>query len=123
MCKENSAIFHFSKLTKTFKKGKNPPSFELKEFEKAELCVIRCLKQYLLITNPLKNEKSTRLLISLINPHNAVSVDIFSRWLEEFLRLSGIDTSIFIGHSTRAASAFKAKQVVLSLPEILKRGQ
>ena len=123
VCKENSVIFHFSKLTKTLKKGKNPQSFELKEFEKAELCVIRCLKQYLLITNPFKNEKSTRLLISHINPYTPVSVDTFFRWLKEFLRLSGIDTSIFIGHSTRAASASKAKQVVLSLPEILKRGQ
>ena len=52
-----------------------------------------------------------------------MSADTFFRWLKEFLRLSGIDTSIFIGHSTRAASASKAKQVVLSLPEILKMGQ
>ena len=52
-----------------------------------------------------------------------MSVDIVSRCLNEFLRLSGIDTSIFTGHSTRIASASKAKQVGLSLPEILKRGQ
>ena len=43
--KENSVVFHFSKLTKTWRKGKSPPSFELKGFEKAELCVIRRLKQ------------------------------------------------------------------------------
>ena len=42
--KENSVIFYFSKLTKTWEKGKSPPSFELKGFEKAELYVIRCLK-------------------------------------------------------------------------------
>ena len=52
-----------------------------------------------------------------------MSVDTVSHCLKEFLRLSGIDTSIFTGHSTRTASAPKAKQVGLSLPEILKRGQ
>ena len=41
----------------------------------------------------------------------------------EFLRLSGIDTSIFTGHSRRAVSASKAKQAGLSLPKILKESQ
>ena len=123
MFKENSVIFHFSKLTKTWKKGKSPSSFELKGFGK-ELFVIKCLKQYLLITNLLRNEKTTQLLISYTNPHKLVSVDTVSRWLKEFLRLSEtIDTGIFTIHSTTAASASKAKQVGLSLPEILKRGQ
>ena len=52
-----------------------------------------------------------------------MSVDTVSLWLKKFLRLSGIDTSIFTGHSTRTASASKAKQVGLNLPEIFKRGQ
>ena len=55
--KEDSVVFYFSKLTKTCRKGKSLPSFELKGFEKAELSVIRCLKQYLLITDPLRSEK------------------------------------------------------------------
>ena len=76
--KENSVIFHFRKLTKTWKKGKSPPSLDLKGFEKAELCVIRFLKQYLLITNPLRSEKTTQLLIIYVKPHNSVSVDTVS---------------------------------------------
>ena len=55
--------------------------------------------------------------------HNPVSVDTVSHWLKEFLIPSGTDTSIFSGHSSRTATASKAKQVVLSLSEILKRGQ
>ena len=75
-CQEKSVIFYFGKLTETWYKRKSPPSFELKEFEQAELCVIRCcLKQYLLIKNPLRSGKTTQLLISHIAPHNAVSVD------------------------------------------------
>ena len=123
MFKENSVIFHFSKLTTTWKKSKSPSSFVLKGFGR-ELCVINCLKQYLLITNPLRNEKTTQLLISYTNPHKLMSVDTVSRWLREFLRLSEtINTSIFTKDSTTTASASKAKQVGLSLPEILKRGQ
>ena len=57
MFKENSVLFHFSKLAKTWEKGKSPPSFELKGFEKAVLCGSRCLKQYMLTKNPLRSEK------------------------------------------------------------------
>ena len=74
-CQEKPVIFYFGKLTETWYKGNSPPSFELKEFEQAELCVIRCLKQYLSITNPLRCGKTTQLLISHITPHNVVSVD------------------------------------------------
>ena len=118
--KENSVIFHFSKLNKFLKKGISPL---LKGFEKAELCVIRCLKQYLLITNPLRSEKTIQLLVSYITLYNLVFVYTVSRCLKEFLRHSGVDTSIFTGHSTRAASTSKAKRLGLSLPEILKRSQ
>ena len=118
--KENSVIFHFSKLNKFLKKGISPL---LKGFEKAELCVIRCLKQYLLITNLLRSEKTIQLLVSYIALYNLVSVYTVSRCLKEFLRHSGVDISIFTGHSTRAASASKAKRLGLSLPEILKRSQ
>ena len=58
-----------------------------------------------------KELKTTQLLISYIRPHNPVSVDTVSRWLKGFPRHSGIGTSIFTGHSTRKASASKAKQV------------
>ena len=67
--------------------------------------------------------ETTQLLISYIRPHNPVSVGTFSCWLKKFLRLFGIDTSIFTGHSTRTASTSKAKQVGLSLTGILKRRQ
>ena len=78
MFKTNSVICYLSKVNKTWKKGKSLPSFELRGFEKAELCVIRCLKQYLLITYPLRREKITQLLIIVIRPHNPVSTDTVS---------------------------------------------
>ena len=121
--KENSVIFHFSKLTKTCEKGKSPPPFELKGFEKAELYVIRYSKQYLLTTNTLRSQKTTELLISYIRPYSPVSVDTVPRLFKEFFRLSGFDTTIFTAHSTRTVLASKLKQVGLNISEILKRGQ
>ena len=50
-----------------------------------------------------------------------MSADTVSRWVKKFLRISGIDTTIFTGHSTRTASASKEKHVGLRLPEILKK--
>ena len=52
-----------------------------------------------------------------------MSADTVSRWLEEVLKLSDIDTNVFTGHSTTTASVSETKQVGLSLPEILKSGQ
>ena len=52
-----------------------------------------------------------------------MSTDTVSRWLKEFLGLSGTDTSIFTGDSKKTALASKTKQVGISLPEILKRDQ
>ena len=69
------------------------------------------------------SEKTTQFLISYIKPYNPMSADTVSRWLEEFLKLSGIDTNVFTGHSTTTASVSEAKQVGLSLPEILKSVQ
>lgn len=74
--------------------------------------------------NSLRSEKATLLLISYTRPHNSVPVDIIYLWLTDFLKLSGIDTTILTpGHSTRTAPVTKAKQVGLTLLEILKRGQ
>ena len=56
----------------------------------------------------------TQLLISYLRQHNPVTTDKVSRWLKEFLGLSGIDTSTLTEHSTKTASAYKAKQVGLS---------
>ena len=123
--KNNSVIFHFSKLTKTWKKGQSPPTFELNSFTgEDKLCVIQCLKRYLVVSKQWrKNPGSDQLLLSHIKPHGPVTVSTVSRWLKQFLGESGIDTSIFTGHSTRSASSSKVKQLGLSISQILDRGQ
>ena len=82
------------------------------------LCVVRYLKQYVKRTRDLRGSE-TRLFISWISPHKAVSRDTIRRWTKLGLQKAGIDMSIFTPHSTRAASASKAALKV-SLATVLK---
>jgi integrase len=52
----------------------------------------------------------TKLFISYVLPHKAVSRDTISRWTKTTLELCGIDTSVFTAHSTRAASVSNASK-------------
>ncbi|CAB4027193.1 Transposon Tf2-6 poly [Paramuricea clavata] len=82
-------------------------TFHVSKYHQEELCVYRTLKCYLYRTATLRSSTSTRLLISYVKPHGAVTTNTLSRWIKQLLTLSGIDTSIFKAHSTRAASVSK----------------
>lgn len=69
----------------------------------------------------LGGKGKTQPFLSYVGLHNPVPADTFPRWLEEFISLSGIDTSIFTGYSTRRTSVSKSKQLGLSLSKILKK--
>jgi pheromone shutdown protein TraB len=81
--------------------------------------VYRTLKSYLYRTATLRGSTSTRLLISYVKPHGAVTTNTLSRWIKQLLTLSGIDTSIFKAHSTRVASVSKVSNF-LPVDVILK---
>ena len=51
-----------------------------------------------------------------------VAKAMISRWLKEVLRLSGIDTSVFGGHSTRGASTSCLARRGASMVQILSAG-
>ena len=51
----------------------------------------------------------TQLLLSFIKLHVAFPTPIILRCIMTALNLSGIDTKIFTGHSTRTAWSSKAK--------------
>ena len=52
----------------------------------------------------------TKLFLSDVKPHKTVSSCTLGRWVKQILPDSGIDTSVFKDHSTRAASVSKAYQ-------------
>ena len=80
-----------------------------------------CIDEYLDRSKSWRNGEF-QLLLSSIRPHKAVSTSTVSRWITDILKLSGVDTSVFSGHSTRSASSSKAKSCGVPVKEILKRG-
>ena len=120
----NSYIFEFSKVTKSWRKGKAPPSLEFFSFESnTNLCVVSVLEAYLLRSAGWRSDNKHQLLLGTVNPHDEVAKSTISGWVKTVLGEAGIDTNIFKAHSSRSASTSKAKIGGCSLQDILKRGQ
>ena len=101
--------FHFGRNTKTSKRSKPRDPIKFHIFKESQsLCVCRCIDLYLERTKEIRRQNS-QLLLSFIKPHGPVSTPTISRWIMIVLNLSGIDTKIFTGHSTRRASSSKAR--------------
>lgn len=121
---KKSYEFEFSKLTKSWRRGKPRPKLSFCFFpEEPSLCVCKTIDQYLERSKAWRSKEDSQLLLSHVNPHDPVAVGTVSKWLMQVLELSGIDTNTFTGHSTRYASTSKAKVVGIPLQEIVKRGQ
>ena len=52
----------------------------------------------------------TALLLSYVKPFSPVGSSTVGSWIKNLLEQSGVDTSVFKAHSTRAASVSKANQ-------------
>ena len=105
--------------TKCSKPGKKTPQVILSPYKDChKLCVCRTLLEYLRRTKPIHYTSS--LFISWQNPHGAVTSQMLSRWLRTVMYISGTDTTFFKAHSTRAASASRAKLSGISIDSILE---
>ena len=61
----------------------------------------------------------SQLLISFVEPHQAVVPCTIAGWLVKLLTEAGINTQMFKAHSVRGASTSKAAAMGLSCKEIL----
>ena len=59
------------------------------------------------------------MFISYVKPFKAVSRDTISRWTKTVLDRSGIDTTVYKAHSTRAATSSKACRNNVPLDQIM----
>lgn len=97
-------------ILKTSKPESVQPRIVLPFFHaKPELCVAGTIMQYLKITDPYRRG-NTKLFLGTKKPYHPVSVQSISRWIKDVLRMSGLDTKIFTGHSTRHAATSVAFQ-------------
>ena len=98
-------------LTKTRRSGPPKEAF-FGQFHEKSLCPVNTLILYEEKTKALRmstpNEPSP-LLISFRKPHKPVTPASIGRWIKELLGKAGINTEIFKGHSSRAASSSAAK--------------
>ena len=100
--------------------GRKQPELILPVFPAdCRVCVYSVLSEYIKCTAPLRGGE-TRLFISFVKPHQAVSRDTISRWIKNVMIKSGIDVGVFKPHSTRAASTSKANACQVPIDLILK---
>ena len=86
-----------------------------------KICPVEVLDTYLKATKENRKSK-TKLLISFLKPHSAVTVKTISRWIKTSLKEAGIDTNTFQGHSIRSSSSSKAKLNGANITQILNAG-
>ena len=102
-------LFDISTLLKTSKPGKDQEPLTFKPYTyDSQLCVVKCLQQYIKQTSEVRNG-ADQLWLSYQKPHNPARKDTVSRWIKKFLKKSGIDISSYGAHSTRAASSSAAR--------------
>ena len=110
----------FPTLLKQTRPGYHPKPIFIPCFAaELKLCPVNALQAYLCKTATLRGEES-KLLLSYIKPHRAVTSKTVSRWLKTTLCNSGIDISIFQGHSVRVAGSSTAKQSGVPITNILQ---
>ena len=105
-------------LLKQSRPGVKNPLVELRPFKDETLCVLTTLKEYLTRTKFLRGSES-HLFISYNRSFKRVGRDTISPWVKLVLTDSGIDTSRFKPHSTRAANTSAASNASASLEDIL----
>lgn len=88
----------------------------------SKLCVVQCMQNYLEMRRNLVSQDVKPLFITYGTPHKPATKDTISRWIKNELQKAGIDTEIYKPHSCRAAAVSKAKQIGISLQDILNRG-
>lgn len=117
---QNVYTFVIDKAVKQSKPGRAQPVIKFKSYPmNITLCVVDNLREYLQRTKELRgNEK--QLLISYMKPYKAVSRETIRRWILTVLTRSGIDTTRYKAHSTRAAATSAAKRNAASIDTIMK---
>lgn len=106
---------------KTSRKRASQPTLFLPYFnEDPILCVASTLKHYLYITDSLRPPSADKLFISSRKPHRQVGSQTISRWIQNVLKNSGLDTSKFSAYSTRHAAVSKAFRSGVSIDIIRK---
>ena len=86
-----------------------------------KICPLEILDTHLKATKKIRKSE-TKLLISFLKPHSAVTVKTISRWIKTYLKEASIDTNTFQGYSLCNSSSTKAKLWCKYYPNFKRRG-
>lgn len=114
---EGSVTFTIACPLKTREPG---ATIHLMSFECQKLCVVTLLHQYIARTKSVRQDEG--LLLSFVRPFRAVTCDTVRRWLLSVMETSGVNTTIFKAHSTRAAATSAAQRHKVPIASIMKAG-
>lgn len=117
----NKILFVVTENVKTSKPGTSAVQVQVEKYVPDQrLCIVRYLKEYIKRTQAIR--ASSQLFISHRRPYTAVKKGTIAHWVKAILRLSGINTELFSGHSVRSATCSKAARVGVPLNTIMKQG-
>ena len=117
-------IFHIIGLTKCSKSSRpNQPVFYRAYVEDELLCSFKFIYAYLAWRSAVVTQDLTDFFITFGKPQYPASKDSLAWWVKEVMGKSGIDTETFRSHSIMVASKSAAYNLVMSLLEVLKKGQ
>ena len=110
-------------LTKSQKRGsKGLVKIEAFKPEKADICPVRSLIDYLVKSQPLRHRDANEIFVSSAKPHKPIAKATGGKWLIHSLNRAGIDTTRYSGHSFRGAAANSRRNAGASITRILKEG-
>jgi hypothetical protein len=114
--------FALLKLRKNQHKSNDIQSFSLCKLESlSNLCPVLCLERYVNLTRSFRESRPpSSLILGIKSPHAPIGASSVARWIKLVLADAGVDTSVYSAHSTRGASASKAKSSGLPIETILR---
>lgn len=115
--KESGCTVHIVDKLKQTRPGFHQAPLELPSFAEENLCVVKCLQEYIKRTKPLRGDND-KLLLCYMSPHAPASKDTVARWLKAVLVDCGLEE--FVPHSFRSASSSAMLKSGLSITEVMK---
>ncbi|CAL8071331.1 unnamed protein product [Orchesella dallaii] len=107
---------------KTSGLNKVQPCLVIPKFDQTPtLCVMSCLLHYIEQTESLKYKNTDSVFVGICKPHKEVCSQTISRWLKSVMKSSGVDVTVFKGHSTRHAATSAAYRAGTSIDTIRSR--
>lgn len=116
---ENKCVIYMTEKLKHTRPGYHQQNLDLPVYTVDEqVCVVKCLKEYIERTKKLRVDQSGKLLLCYKPPHEPASRDTISRWLRTVLARAGL--SSYTPHSFRCAASSAMKRSGVPLGDILK---